>query len=230
MERVLRKALVGYLELYNKLDPQQHGSRAGRSTLSWLLQHQDEILAALEEGANLDCIYLDFSKAYDKVHHGILFHKIKAIGISGRIGRWIMNFLLERRQQVLVNGSKSSTFFLNSGVPQGSVLGPMLFYCSLETYPKKCLQVLCKVQDEINTEDGVLELRKNLDKIYQWETENNMKFNGDKFHILRYGKNTDIKENTSYFTGNIEFIIEEVDGCRDLGVTMESSARVDLHI
>ena len=100
MERVFRKALVGYLELYNKLDPQQHGSRTGRSTLSQLLQHQDEILSGLEEGANLDFIYLDFSKAYDKVDHGILLHKLKDMGISGRIGRWIRNFLLPRKQQV----------------------------------------------------------------------------------------------------------------------------------
>ena len=102
-------------------------SRAGRSTLSQLLQHQDEILSALEDGANLDCIYLDFSKAYDKVDHGILLHKIKGMGISGKICRCIMNFLLQRRQQILVNGSKSCFSFLKSGVSQGSVLGPMLF-------------------------------------------------------------------------------------------------------
>ena len=61
--------------------------------MSQLLQHQDEILSSLEEGANLDSIYLDFSKAYDKVDHGILLHKLKAMGISGKVGRWIMVFL-----------------------------------------------------------------------------------------------------------------------------------------
>ena len=76
MERVMRKALVSYIEYYNMFDPHQHGSRAGRSTLSQLLQHQDEIISALEEGENLDYIYLDFSKAYDKVDHGILLHSL----------------------------------------------------------------------------------------------------------------------------------------------------------
>ena len=236
MERVLRRALVGYLELYNKFDPQQHGSRAGRSTLSQLLQHQDEILSALEEGANLDCIYLDFSKAYDKVDHGILLHKLKAMGISGKLGRWIMNFLLERRQQVLVNGSKSSISFLRSGVPQGSVLGPMLFLIFIGDISKGVSANTLvyvddsKVKDKIETEEDVSRLQENLDKIYQWERTNNMKFNGDKFLILRYGRNHEIKEDTCYFTEDMEYIIEEVDSCRDLGVTMENSAKFEIHI
>ena len=213
MERVLRRALVGYLELYNKLDPQQHGSRAGRSTLSQLLQHQDEILSALEEGANLDCIYLDFSKAYNKVDHGILLHKLKAMGISGKVGRWIMNFLLDRRQQIIVNGSKSSISFLRSGVPQGSVLGPMLFLLFIGDISKDVSASTLvyvddsKVKDKIHTEEDVSKLQDNLDKIYLWERENNIKFNGDKFQILRYGRNKDIIEDTCYFTGNMDFII-----------------------
>ena len=236
MERVLRKALVGYLELYNKLDPQQHGSRSGRSTLSQLLQHQDEILSALEEGANLDCIYLDFSKAYDKVDHGILLHKLKAMGISGRIGRWIRNFLLQRKQQVLVSGHKSSISYLRSGVPQGSVLGPMLFLLFIGDISKEVSASTLvyvddsKVKDKVETEEDVCKLQANLDKIYQWEVENNMKFNGDKFQVLRYGRNQDLKESTCYFTGGMEYVIEEVDNCRDLGVIVENTAKFDLHI
>ena len=236
MERVLRRALVGYLELYNKLDPQQHGSRAGRSTLSQLLQHQDEILSALEEGANLDCIYLDFSKAYDKVDHGILLHKLRAMGISGKIGRWIMNFLLQRRQQVLVNRNKSSISYPRSGVPQGSVLGPMLFLLFIGDISKGISASTLvyvddsKVKDQIKTEEDVEKLQNNLNLIYQWEERNNMKFNGDKFQLVRYGQNQEIKENTCYFTGDMEYIIAEVESCRDLGVTIENSAKFDLHI
>ena len=95
-ERVMRETLVNFLEMNMKIDPKQHGSRAGRSTLSQLLLHQDEILSALENGENLDSIYLNFSKAYDKVDHGILVHKLRALGITELLdwkipsspGRW----------------------------------------------------------------------------------------------------------------------------------------------
>ena len=92
-ERVLVKALVSYLEFRWKMDSRQHGLRAGRSTLSRFLLHFNLVLKALEEGKNVDAIYLDFAKAFDKVDHGMLLHKIKSQGIKGKMGRWIQNFL-----------------------------------------------------------------------------------------------------------------------------------------
>ena len=86
-ERVMRRSLVAFLETNNKMDPNQHGSRTGRSTLSQLLMQQDAVLKALEEGENLDTIYLDFAKAFDKCDHGILLAKLKALGVGGRTGR-----------------------------------------------------------------------------------------------------------------------------------------------
>ena len=81
----------------------------------------------MEEGANVDAIYLDFAKAFDKVDHGLLLHKLKRVGVKGKMGRWIQEFLKNRENQVLVDDQKSLIFFLKSGVPQGSVLGPILF-------------------------------------------------------------------------------------------------------
>ena len=109
------------------MDPKQHGSRSGRSTLSQLLQHQDETIDSLEDGDNIDSIYLDFSKAYDKVDHGILLHKLKSLGITGKLGRWIMIFISGRRQFVLLKGRALKPSVLISGDPQGSVMGPLLF-------------------------------------------------------------------------------------------------------
>ena len=69
------------------MDTQQHGGRAGRSTLSQLILHHDQILQAMEEGSNVDAVYLDFAKAFDKVDHGLLLHKLKKMGVKGKLGR-----------------------------------------------------------------------------------------------------------------------------------------------
>ena len=78
------------------MDAKQHGGRAGRSTLSQLILHHDQILQAMEEGSNIDAVYLDFAKAFDKVDHGLLLHKLKQMGVKGKLGRWIQNFLKGR--------------------------------------------------------------------------------------------------------------------------------------
>ena len=86
--------MVDYMELFGLFDPIQHGSRSGRSTVSQMLSHYDQILEGLSDGANIDVVYIDFSKAYDKVDLGILSHKIKELGFEGNLGCWIANFYL----------------------------------------------------------------------------------------------------------------------------------------
>ena len=143
------------------MDSRQHGSRAGRSTLSQLLLHFDLILKALEEGTHVDTIYLDFAKAFHKVDHGLLLHKLKTQGIKGKMGRWIQNFLYKRSNQVLVDGKMSSIFFLISGIPQGSVLGPFLFLAFIAEIREniKCEAFVyvddTKTVKEIESEDDV---------------------------------------------------------------------------
>ena len=181
-------------------------------------------------------MYLDFAKAYDKVDHGILRHKIKSMGISGRVGIWIMNFLTGRDQEVMVRGRKSRIFLLVSGVPQGSVLGPLLFLIFIGDISEGVSAVILiyvddsKVHQIVNNKDDVQGLQDNLDHIYRWEKSNNMKFNGGKFLVMRYGNNTDLKESTMYFTSEMQDVIQQVDQCRDLGIIMQDNATFTLQV
>ena len=90
----------------------------------------------MEEGGNVDTVYLDFSKAFDKVDIGILCHKLRELGIHGNLAIWIFNFLTNRKQAVIANGAKSSVSTVDSGVPQGTVLGPLLFLIMINDIDK----------------------------------------------------------------------------------------------
>ena len=119
--------MIHHIEANNLLSNNQHAFRRGRSCLSQLLQHIEYVLEILEKKCNIDVIYLDFSKAFDKVDHKILMKKVKQFGIEGKIYTWLENFLTNRYQQVIVDGILSSKERVISGVPQGTVLGPLLF-------------------------------------------------------------------------------------------------------
>ena len=127
-ERVLRNRLMDYLERNNIINDNQHGFRKGHSCLSQLLSHTTFILNQMNEGNDVDTIYVDYSKAFDKVDHGILLEKLKLYGIEGKYHVWLSNFVQGRKQCVYVNGSVSYMTDVVSGVPQGSVLGPGPFW------------------------------------------------------------------------------------------------------
>ena len=169
LERIVRVSLVRNLEMNNKLNPNQHGFRNRRSCLSHLLEHHDQVLSYLEEGYNVDSIYLDFSKAFDKVDIGILSHKMKALGITGKLGKWIHDFLTNRKQFILVNGDKSKPSKVKSGVPQGTVLGPILFLILINDIDDEVASKVSLFADDtrvmgpVNSEDDVETLQKDLD-------------------------------------------------------------------
>lgn len=103
------KNMSAYLESNGRMNPDQNGFRTWRSCLSELLAYYEAITEKLEHNSDADVVYLDFAKIFDKVDHGILLHKVRQMGIAGRLGLWLHSFLTGRTQCVPVDGAVSQS-------------------------------------------------------------------------------------------------------------------------
>lgn len=133
---------------------------------------------------------MDFSKAFDKISHSLLTHKLDHYGIKGKTNRWIQNFLAERKQVVVVEGEKSDSINVESGVPQGSVLGPSLFLFYINDMPEGIRSRVRLFADDtivyltITSDTDADYLQEDLDKLAEWEGKWKMAFHPDKCNVL----------------------------------------------
>ena len=127
LEKIVYKRLYEYLMDNNLLTQHNSGFKKNDSTINQLLKIIHQIYQDVNDGNDTCLVFLDVSKAFDKVWHEGLLFKIKQMGITGSLLDWLQSYISERHQKVVLNGMESNMCYLESGVPQGSILGPLLF-------------------------------------------------------------------------------------------------------
>ena len=237
LERIIRKQVISFLVTNNLLNPSQHGFRENLSCLSALLNVYDNMLLMLANNpCIIDMIYLDFFKAFDKVDFGILLHKLKSMGITGKLGKWFYHFVVNRTQFVRIPGGSSSDCQVISGVPQGTVLGPLLFLILMSDIDEGITNSkIISFADDTRLYNSVSEvedcdlLQVDLDTIYKWADANNMTFNSNKFKYVCYTPSDTSAHGNVYLCPKMN-LIDKVNDIKDLGITMSANCNFDQHI
>ena len=181
----------------NLISTEQHGFISNKACITNLLESNDLLTKMTSNGIPIDTVFLDFAKAFDKVSHPLLIYKLKKYGISGKLLNWIIAFLTNRRQRVVLGDTVSEWLPVLSGVPQGSVLGPTLFilfindltdqlqnYASLYSDDTK---LICGL-NPYNINECILSLQDDINKIVEWTKTWQMELNISKCKVMHIGK------------------------------------------
>ena len=222
MESIIKDSVTEHLGINKVIRNTQHGFRKNRSCLTNLLEYLESLTKLVDEGHAVDMIYLDFAKAFDKVPAKRLLAKIRSCGIDEKVTRWIGEWLSGREQRVVLNGAFSLWTAVLSGVPQGSVLGPLSFIIfvndiDLVIYTVK--SILSKFADDtksgrvIKNKTDRMELQEDLNNLALWAEKWQMQFNADKCKIIHFGRrNPEFEYSINGHT------LETVEEEKDVGV------------
>ena len=197
LEHIVVSNVMKHLDQQKLLTDCQHGFRARRSCETQLISLIHELASSLDRKKQHDIAVLDFSKAFDRVPHERLLAKLHHYGVRGNTHRWIRSFLTGRSQRVVVHGAFSSPAPVVSGVPQGSVLGPILFLVFINDLPEcvsSCTRLFaddCVLYREINSAADCDILQQDLAHLEEWEQKWGMDFHPDKCSILRVHRKRD---------------------------------------
>ena len=237
LERLIRKQWVDYLEENELVTQKQFGFRKGRSCVTNLLSFYTRVSESIQERDGwVDSIYLDFKKAFDRVPHRRLIWKIRNNGgIQGKVLQWMEDFLSNRKMRTVLRGRYSSWLEITSGVPQGSVLAPIMFMIYINDLQEKVDENSyinmfaddAKIQRIVVKEDCCRKLQDDLDKLHSWSKTWQMEFNVDKCHVIKFGK-SEKRPVWNYTLGND--VLMESEKEKDLGVVINKKLSPEDHI
>jgi hypothetical protein len=198
LESIIKENIMSHLVENRLLRNTQHGFLTGKSCTTNLLVFQEHVTKAVDEGRPMDIIFLDFSKAFDMVPRERLLAKLESKGISGTVLSWLREWLTGRKQRVVIGEEKSDWEDVDSGVPQGSVMGPCAFDVFIDDLEEEITRIdpeiiLLKFADDsklardVSREDDRRKLQDALDKLCEWASKWGMSFNVKKCKVMHIG-------------------------------------------
>lgn len=234
LEHIVASSIHRHLNLCSILTPLQHGFRANHSCETQLILAVNDWSHSLDKNIHTDAIIFDFSKAFDVVPHQRLLSKLNSYGIGNGTLNWIGSFLCNRQQRVVIDGTASEWTPVLSGVPQGTVLGPLLFILYINDIIQGVNSNIrlfaddCILYREIHSIEDQIILQNDINTLHNWATKWHMKFNSSKCYVLPISRRRKHTFLNSYMLGSEQ--LQTVINHQYLGVTISQDLRWNNHI
>ena len=235
LESCIRDQLLTHIRNNNLFTDDQYGFLPHRSCALQLITIMEHWTKLIDEGSTIDTVYLDFSKAFDSVPHQRLLMKLKKFNIGERTIAWISDFLKNRKQRVCVSGKFSNWTDVISGVPQGSVLGPILFLIYINDLPEtinsfvKIFADDTKIYQNVDKQEERYLLQADIEKANEWANKWQLPFNKSKCKIMHIGKQNPLHSYT-IGTNNEKVNVEIVEEEKDLGIVFDKDLSFKNHM
>ena len=235
LERIVFIKLYEYCMRNNLLTWRNSGYKHLDSTINQLIYLSHQIYSALSQGYDVCFVSLDASSAFDRVWHEGLIHKLERIGITGRLLSWFKSYLSDRIQRVVIGGSSSEWIYIKAGVPQGSILGPLLFLIYIDDIIDNIDSEILLFADDTSllkvitdSQQCFTDINRDLETLRQWSENWLVQFNPTKTKYMIFSKKTIRPVYPTLHIGNTQ--VEEVSKHKQLGITFSNTMTWEHHV